>query len=415
MATVMNQGAVLPAVRRHELTLTSMVVVFMAFFIIAFPKGGLKIYGIPITFGYIFTAVMLVIAMLRSGNLAIPMDRLLTYAPCLLLGLWSALVVAINGTESFGFTLSYFISVLYLPLFGLLVFSPLLLDEYHGRIEQAFLWAVRFIVAYGIFLFFFRQFAGSWIEIPYLTVNVDDAGQLDDKYINRGGIFKLISTYNNGNIFGVSLAIMAPLYLRLESRRVLRWAMYAALFLTLSRTAWIAAILIMALGALSKGVKPLTLLYLGFGVLLAGFAIGGLLNFLGRDLSFVFDSNLGGRVGQLQALEDIRIVPAIPVSALPEIVYLGALKYFGLPGLLLFIAHLLVPSLLLMAEGTRMLSLSRASACLQGLLIYAIIAAADAAFSYIPVMMIFWMVAGLGFWYAHRQARLVKGAREAAR
>ena len=402
MATVMNQGALVPLARKRGLTLVGALVGFMTFFIIAFPKGGLKIYGIPITIGYIFTVALVVIALLRANRLTIPMDRLLAFAACLLLGLWSALVVAVNGTESFGFTLSYFTSVFYLPFFGLAVFSSLLLDEYHGLMERAFLWAVRFIVAYGIFLFLYRQLTGSWIEIPYLTVNVDDAGQMDDKYINRGGIFKLISTYNNGNIFGVSLAIMAPLYLKLESRRVLQWAMYAALFLTLSRTAWIAAVLIMAIGTLAKGLKPLAVLYLALGAVLAGFSIWGLLSFLGRDMSFVFDSNLGGRVGQLEVLWDIHIIPAIPVSALPEIVYLGALKYFGLPGLMLFIAHLLAPALLLMAEGTRVLSPSRASACLQGLLIYAIIAAADAAFSFIPVMMIFWMIAGMGLWYSHQ-------------
>ena len=413
--TAISRTAPRRAAGQSELTLTGALLVFLTFFAIAFPKGGIKIYDIPITFGYIFTAALLLIAMLRAERLSLPLDRLLAFALCLLLGLWSALVVAVNGTESFGFTLAYFTSVLYLPFFGLTVFSSLCLDEYHKRIEQALLWAVRLIVVYGIFLFFFRQWTGSWIEIPYLTVNVADAGELDDKYINRGGIFKLISTYNNGNIFGVSLAIMAPLYLRLESRRVLKWALYAALFLTLSRTVWIAAFLVMALAALSKGVRPLTVLYLTLGVAVAGSVVVGLLSFLGRDISFIFDSNLGGRADQFAVLENIRIVPEGPVSALPEVVYLGALQFFGIPGLLLFIAHLLMPSLLLLVEGTRVLSLSKASACLQGLLVYAVIAWADAAYSYIPVMMIFWMVAGLGFWYAHRQARLVKGARAAAR
>ncbi len=37
------------------------------------------------------------------------------------------------------------------------------------------------------------------------------------------------------------------------------------------------------------------------------------------------------------------------------------------------------------------------------MLLYLLLAAADAAYSLIPVMMIFWMVAGMGFWYAHRQ------------
>jgi len=415
MATAISRPTAPLAVRRHGVVLTGAILTFLTFFTIAFPKGGIKIYEIPITFGYLFTAAMLLWAMLRADGLSIPLDRLLAFAPCLLLGLWSALVVAINGSESFGYTLSYFTSVLYLPLFGLAFFAPAILDDHGHRIERAIVWAVRLIVVYGIFLFLFKQFTGSWIEVPYLTVNVADAGQLDDKFINRGGVFKLISTYNNGNIFGVSLAILAPLYLRLENRKILHWAVYAAMFLTLSRTAWIAAIMIMALRSLSKGVRPITLLYLAGGILLAGAAVVGLLSFLGRDLGFIFDSDLGGRADQLRVLNDISLIPDEPVSALPEIVYLGVLEFFGLLGLALFVAHLLVPSLILMAEGVRIFSLSRASACLHGLLIYLVIAGADAAYSYIPVMMIFWMVAGMGFWYARRQAVLVKGPREAAR
>lgn len=388
---------------------------FLVFYTVALPKGGVKAAGVPLTIGYVLTTVMIALALLRAGRLTLPFDRLMAYGACLLLGTWSATIVAINGTESIGFTISYFVSALYLPLFGLLFFSGLILDEHHARIERALVWAVRFIVIYGIFLFLFKQLTGQWIEIPYITVNAADAGQLDDKYINRGGIFKLISTYNNGNIFGVSVAIMAPLYLRLERRRLMVWVIYLAMFLTLSRTVWIAAILVLTLQTLSKGVRPLTLLYLALGLLLAGVAISFLLKFLGVDVSFILDSNLGGRLATFNVLEDAGLLPQVPTKPLPEIVYLGMLRDFGVPGLLLFILHLLLPSLLLWFEGVRLLSLSRASACLQGLLIYPVISCADAAYSFIPVMMIFWMVAGMGFWYARRHLLLAKGVREASR
>jgi hypothetical protein len=415
MATVAHQFADSPAARRQGITLIGAFVVTLLFYAVAFPKGGIKIYGIPLTLGYMFTAILLLTAFLRLGRMSVPIDRLLAILPCLLLAMWSGFVMMFNGAESVGFTVAYFVSLLYIPIFGLLFFSGVMLDQYHEEIEKTLLWAIRFVIAYGIFLFLFRQFTGSWIEIPYLTVNVDDVGSLDDKYINRGGIFKLISTYNNGNILGVCLATIAPLYLRLESKKVFQWLFFAAMFLTLSRTVWIGAILVMLMAAFSKGVRPLQLLYLTVGLLIAGTAIVGLLSFLGRDMTFIFDSHLGGRVSQLDVLRDVRVFPEKSVAPLPEIAYLGALEFFGIPGFLLFVAHLLAPSLLLMAEGVRVLSLSKASACLQGLLIYAVVAGADAAYYFIPVMMIFWMVAGLGFWYGHRQAALVMRAREAAR
>jgi hypothetical protein len=397
-------GGTTPYQTKSHLTWSGSAIAFLIFFIIAFPKGGIKIGNIPLTIGYIMTALLLFIAFLRGRSLSFPLDRTIAFGVCLLLTFWSAVVVGLNGTKSFGFTMSYFVSAIYLPFFGLLFLSGLVLDEHHQKIERALVWAIRFIVLYGIFLFIFRQATGHWIEVPYITVNADDVGSLDDKHINRGGIFKLISTYNNGNIFGVSMAIVAPLYLKLESKNWMRVALYLALFLTLSRTVWIAALLILSLRSLSKGIRPLTILYLAAGFMLASAVIGSLLSLLGVDLSFVFDRNLGGRLGQLDILEDVHLLPSGPTDALPEIVYLGMLKYFGIPGLLLFLAHLLITPLLLWLEGVPPLSTSRASACMQGLLIYCVLAGADAAYSFIPVMMIFWIVAGLGFWYAHRQA-----------
>lgn len=414
MATAVERNVLIPVVRRQA-DLLGPLLAFLFFYTVAFPKGGIKILGIPLTIGYLLTAAMLLLAMLRGRHVAIPLDRLLAYLPCLLLGLWSALVVHANGTDAVGLTISYFVSALYLPLFGLIFFSSLVLDDQHRRIERTLVWAVRFIATYGIFLFLYRQFTGHWIEIPYLTVNAADVGTLDDKYINRGGIFKLISSYNNGNVFGVSVAIMAPLYFILEKKPVFRWILYSALFLTLSRTAWIAAILIIVLRSLSRGVRPLTIVFLAIGMMLACAAIFSLLDFLGRDLSFILDSNLGGRVKQFNLLEDISFIPSAQVSSLPEIVYIGMIRYFGIPGLLLFVGHLLTAPTLLKLEGVQLFSTSPASACMQGMLIYFVIAGADSAFSLIPVMMIFWMIAGIGFWYAHRDASSARERYETAR
>ncbi|MCK4632346.1 MAG: hypothetical protein KAT79_03695, partial [candidate division Zixibacteria bacterium] len=95
------------------------------------------------------------------------------------------------------------------------------------------------IAVYGIFLFIYRLVTGDWIEIPFLTVNYGDLGGLDYKHINRGGIFKLISTYNNGNIYGICVLMLLPLYERLEKKGWKVWIVKASLLLTLSRTVWI--------------------------------------------------------------------------------------------------------------------------------------------------------------------------------
>ena len=46
-----------------------------------------------------------------------------------------------------------------------------------------------------------------------LTVNAGDLGELDSsKFNQRGSVSKLISTYNNGNIFGVCTLMLFPIF-----------------------------------------------------------------------------------------------------------------------------------------------------------------------------------------------------------
>ena len=377
------------------------------FYMIAFPKAGIRIFEIPITFGYILSSLVFAFAAARAKVLAVPVHRLLILGVTWVLAFWSLGFLIANGTSSVGFTISYFTSIVYLPLFGLVVFSRLTMDEYGSEIEAAFRWAIRFVICYGIFLFFFKFITGSWIEIPYLTVNADDVGTLDDKYINRGGIFKLISTYNNGNIFGVAMCILGPLYLRLEPRRVFRFVFYVALVLTLSRTVWIGFIAILMMQVLSRRLSVLTAVYLLSAALFAGVAIYYALALLGFDLSFLFDRNLGGRLVLLKDVWSGTLVPLKPIKPLPEIVYTGIIANYGYIGLIFFLAFLLTPTFILKAMRVDLLATTKASACLQGLLLYSVLCAADGAFSYIPVMMIFWMIAGMGLWYAQNERRRV--------
>lgn len=376
------------------------------FYMIAFPKAGAKFYNIPITFGYLLTPLVLGATIIRSSGLAIPLDRLIAGAACALLAAWSAATVQMNGSTSFGFTLSFFISVVYLPLFGLVVFSDANLRRYLPVVEAVIIWSVRFIAAYGIFLFIYRQVTGQWIEIPYLTVNAGDLGTLDQKHINRGGIFKLISTYNNGNIFGLCACLLAPLYLRLEKKMLFHGVLYLAILLTLSRTAWVGLIAILLFRTLSAGMKPKTVLYLALAGAFGAIGIYSTLSLIGLDLSFVFDRQLGGRVSYLNNFLEAGFASNNAVKELPEIVYAGIVYNYGYFGLLLFLCYLLTPAVLMWLKGTPLFSPLRSSACLQAILLYAVLACADAAFSLIPVMMIFWMIAGLGLWYRRHERRV---------
>lgn len=379
------------------------IILFCLFYMLAFPKAGIKIADVPITFGYVFSAPVLLLALLRSKAAVLPLDRLIAYAACLVMAAWSTVWVQFNGVAAVGYAISYFVSVIYLPLFGLVVFSPLVMEELEPRVERVIVLALRFLVLFGIFLFTFKYLTGKWVEIPLLTVNAGDVGELDQKHINRGGIFKLISTYNNGNLFGVAMCIIGPLYLRLERKTVLRGLFYAALVLTLSRTVWIGLMLMVLLRTLSERIDVRTLLSLLVGAVVAVVAIYAMLLLLNANLAFVLDTNLGGRMQQVVSISDASFAPRLAFGSLPEIVYVGILAFFGYIGLVLFLGMLLITPILLLLHRVPVLSTSRASACLQGLLLYVLLAFSDAAFNLIPIMMIYWIVAGLALWYVRYQ------------
>jgi len=64
-------------------------------------------------------------------------------------------------------------------------------------------------------------------------VNLDDIGTLDSKYNSRqGGLSKLISTYNNGNQYGVATLLLLPLFDAFEHSRFRKLVVRAALVLT---------------------------------------------------------------------------------------------------------------------------------------------------------------------------------------
>ncbi len=76
-------------------------------------------------------------------------------------------------------------------------------------------------------------------------VNAADVGLLETtKDINRGGLFKLISTYNNGNVYGAAMLILLPLFDAIETRKWRKLFLRIALVLTLSRSVWIGLVML---------------------------------------------------------------------------------------------------------------------------------------------------------------------------
>ncbi len=375
------------------------VIAVLVAFLLVFPKGGIKLAGVPLTWGYIFLGLAfawLPLALLLGRSASVRTVRLLALAllvPFQLVVWWGLLA---NGTDGMGFAISLIVSFFFIPPMLVLV-----LGIHLDRIDLGFLfrlirWGVFAVAVYGIFLFFYRLRTGAFIEVPFLTVNAGDVGGLEDKYIDRGGVFKLISTYNNGNIYGVSILTLLPLYAWLERSVPRQLAVKFSLLLTLSRTVWVGLILFEVLHRVFvKRISPRAVAVLLASLLVVVAGLWYALDLMGWDAGHLFDRRLGGRVGQLAALEEATVLPHTRFRDVLEIVYLGILHNFGIVGLGAYLLAMTGPLLLYAARVLPFARTEYKRSLAAGLVLYLVVSMSDGALLFIPVMVFFWFVASL--------------------
>jgi hypothetical protein len=383
---------------------TMFVVWFLTVFLVLFPKGGLKIGILPLTWGYMFLALTtppLLIVRLVAMPLRMPVRLWAAIAILLPMQLLCVYKVAFYGLADPPYAVSTITALFFLPWIFLLVYPPFLSLIDGERFSRYFRWCILVAALWGIFLFFWHPLTGHFVEIPYLTVNVDDFGDLEyTKHINRGLFFKLISTYNNGNLYGVATLILLPLYDLLEKARWRRIAIKLALLLTLSRTVWAGLIFVemVPLGLLllrqlptfpriylGKAWKQVLTLLVTIGLIFAA------LLFNASKLSFLFDPTLGGREAMVDKLFNAPLLPQNGLAALQEVLYASAANEFGYAGLVAFTLLMLSPALLLFIDPSALRSPAR-TAALKGLILYAFLGASDGGFNFLPTMAFYWFI-----------------------
>jgi hypothetical protein len=263
--------------------------------------------------------------------------------------------------------------------------------------SPVFVNCIRFVAVFGIVLFFLKILTGKSIEIPYLTVNIDDIGTLDTlKYNMRGSISKLVSTYNNGNLYGISLLILTPLYFERERFFLFKAILIMSLVLTLSRTVWIGVLLYTILFFSTKintAKGWAVLLIAAFSIIIFGPII---LNLIGVNVGFLYDSGLGGRASQLTVFDNLSFFGDFNFVGMGEIVYASILQNFGFLGVFLFILYLFSPILVYLFFKKQLVK-NDSSNAYWGLLIYCIIALSDGAILLIPVMAFYWFMSSYIF------------------
>ena len=393
----------LPAVdRRSAHRVLNGMCLLLVVFLVLFPKGGIKAAGTPLTWGYVLLGMTAPPA-IALRLLALPlrfrpsaMMAFCTLIPFQLVCLYS---MKTYGVDNLGILLSDLTGFVVLPGLFLLVFPAFLPFIDPVRFSRYFRFCLLGAALWGIFLFFWRPLFGYYIEIPLLTENLADAGLLEaTKHIYRGAFFKLISTYNNGNLYGVATLILFPLYKQMETSRWKRNAVRVALVLTLSRTVWLGVVieqLLSTAASLPAMVRALPRIHSGEArrrgtallITLAVVFVGFL--FSVQSLQFLFDTSLGGRTEQLKFLLHPSFLPTYPVTGFSEVVYGSALVFFGVAGLLSILLILMSP-LLLLAVYPKLVAGPVQRSAAKGLILYSILAASDGAINLIPVLAFYW-------------------------
>jgi hypothetical protein len=128
---------------------------------------------------------------------------------------------------------------------------------------------------------------------------------------------------------------------------------------------------------------------------LVGGGIAYAMTLIGRDMGFLFDANLGGRINQLDALNSARLLPESRFDAIYEIVYLSVIQSFGLLGLGAFLLAMIAPVALHLFGALPFSATAYKRNLSAGLMTYLVVAMSDGALLFIPVMAFYWFVVSL--------------------
>ncbi len=354
-------------------------------FLFVFPKGGIKVNDIPITWGYLLLALSSLISFF-SYKKKIAHSQIMAFTcmtPFMMLFLSSLLFY---GYGDLGSLLSFTTSMILLPLAFFISLSERIHQIDMEKLSTFLRRGMLFVASFGIFLFVYRIFFDHFFTIPYLTINAADSGLLETaKCIDRGGFFKLISTYNNGNLYGICLLLFLPLYNFVEKSTLKKTIVKTSFIFTLSRTVWIglffAELLYAASMKLSSDEKRKHFLTFIFLLLLTFLTV----EYFPFQQTFLWDQNLGGRAEQLNIFSNLTYFPAKPFFQIEEMVYLSIIDQFGIIGLVCFLIAMIGPIFTAICLKKSRLQKTHIAIAL-GLITYLFISISDGAIMLIPTM-----------------------------
>lgn len=261
---------------------------------ILIPKAGIKLYGIPITLGNLLI-LCLILYSLIIGRIKDKKIRIQSSIYFFSICFW---VIRFIAAYESGVSLSDFVGYL-IPLcvYPIAYFiAPLYLknESQVKRIARILFWCLLILFLYTILQ---AIFGIGKVDIPGITVNYSDyaenpSGWWLEKSNAVGDASKMIATYQNGNLFGVTIIFLFPIALASEKKILSKgifWILFViSVLLCGSRTVYLGLILLMAYyimrGLIHMRVRVQTLVMICFVAIAAIIGVCVLVTRLAPDM-----------------------------------------------------------------------------------------------------------------------------------
>ncbi len=367
--------------------LSSLLAIVTLIVLFGFPKAGLYVQNVPITFGYILLAGVALCELVRA---AIVRRRSIEKNYVWLIALLVALTVVelfafrIYGSKSMGSMISILVSTILMPVIMVLATQWMLRTLGIDGLLKTLRWALVPVFLFGVISFVAFNAGGTVLGIPFVTTTGEDITQVAARHNLRGPVIKMFSTYNNGNILGINLLLWGPIAAFASMRCAVAYRSICVL--TLSRSVWVGLFAIEVFGAvLEKSYFRVYRAIGGIAILLLVVVIAS--TSIGKDpASFLLDKDLGGRVTNLQ--NDLEVISSQRIGWDSESLYAAAWLAFGPVGVALLVAVWMVP--IVLGGNTQLQQVARLV-----LVVYLLIAVVEGAFTLVPTQAVYWFVAAI--------------------
>lgn len=365
--------------------LSSLIAIFTLIVMFGFPKAGVYLGNIPLTFGYVLLGVLAFLELARAATVRKRRLRpIFIWLGVLLLAL-AVLEMAmfrIYGRKSLGSMVSVMVSTIGMPVIAMLGTHWMIRVLGIDGLLKALRWALVPILLFGLISFVAYNAGGKILGVPFVTTTGADISQVAARHNLRGPVIKMFSTYNNGNILGINLLMWGPIAAFASVPCAIGFRSICVL--TLSRSVWVGLFAFEFIGAIAE--KSLTRIYRAMAGTIALLVIVIIASScIGKDpVSFLLDRDLGGRVTNLQ--NDLEVISRQRIGWDSESIYAAAWLAFGPVGLTLMVCIWMLP--IVMGGNSELQRVARLV-----LLVYMLIASVEGAFTLVPTQAVYWFVA----------------------